>query len=59
MPSKSPGNRCASVSPCRHVIVDFDVVVLPHTGHYPMLGCPKEFNRRLEEVVRGLVIAKS
>jgi pimeloyl-ACP methyl ester carboxylesterase len=30
------------------------VVVLPHIGHYPMVECPEEFNRRLAEVVAGL-----
>jgi len=38
----------------RRVKADFEVVVLPHIGHYPMLECPEEFNRRLAEVVAGL-----
>jgi pimeloyl-ACP methyl ester carboxylesterase len=33
------------------LIGDFDAVVLPHTGHFPMLECPEEFNRRLGEIV--------
>ncbi len=38
----------------RRVKADFEVIVLPHIGHYPMLECPEEFNRRLAEVVSGL-----
>ncbi|MFZ2052577.1 MAG: alpha/beta hydrolase [Candidatus Aminicenantales bacterium] len=38
----------------RRIKADFEVVVLPHIGHYPMLECPEEFNRRLAEVVAGL-----
>jgi len=41
----------------RRVLADFDAVVLPHTGHYPMLECPDEFNRQLREVLRSLAIA--
>ena len=40
----------------RRVLADFDAVVLPHTGHYPMLECPEEFNRQLGEVLQGLAI---
>lgn len=32
---------------------DFDAVVLPHTGHYPMLECPDEFNRRLSQILES------
>ena len=32
---------------------DFDAVILPHTGHYPMLEKPEEFNRQLETIVKG------
>jgi pimeloyl-ACP methyl ester carboxylesterase len=39
----------------RKIKADFDAVILPHTGHYPMLECPGEFNRRLAEVVSGLL----
>jgi pimeloyl-ACP methyl ester carboxylesterase len=38
----------------RRVIVDFDAVVLAHTGRFPMLECPQEFNRKLEEIVERL-----
>lgn len=31
----------------RNWVEDFDAVILPHTGHFPMLECPEEFNRRL------------
>jgi pimeloyl-ACP methyl ester carboxylesterase len=41
----------------RRVVGDFDAVVLPHTGHFPMLECPVEFNLRLGEIVQGLGIA--
>lgn len=40
----------------RRVLVDFDAVVLPHTGHYPMLECPEEFNRRLQRFLDDLAI---
>lgn len=45
------------VEATRRVIADFDAVVLPHTGHYPMLECPEEFNRRLAETLQGLAIS--
>lgn len=34
----------------REIVADFDAVVLAHTGHFPMLECPEEFNQRLDEV---------
>ena len=40
----------------RGIVTDFDAVVLPHTGHFPMLECPEEFNRRLGEILQGLSI---
>ena len=40
----------------RSTLTDFDAVVLPHTGHYPMLECPEEFNRRLGEILQNLSI---
>jgi pimeloyl-ACP methyl ester carboxylesterase len=42
------------VQEVRRIKPDFEVVVLPHIGHYPMVECPEEFNRRLAEVVAGL-----
>jgi sigma-B regulation protein RsbQ len=34
---------------------DFDVIVMKHMGHYPMLERPEEFNRDVSEVVSALV----
>jgi pimeloyl-ACP methyl ester carboxylesterase len=45
------------VESVRRVIGDFDAVVLPHTGHFPMLECPEEFNRSLGEILQALAIA--
>ena len=42
------------IAAVRKVKPDFDAVVLPHTGHYPMLECPDVFNARLAEVIDGL-----
>ncbi len=33
---------------------DFDAIILPHTGHYPMLECPGTFNRHLSQIVENL-----
>ena len=33
----------------QEIVADFDAVVLAHTGHFPMLERPDEFNQRLEE----------
>ena len=41
----------------RSTLKDFDAVVLPHTGHYPILECPEEFNRRLGEIRQSLSIS--
>jgi pimeloyl-ACP methyl ester carboxylesterase len=35
----------------RRIKADFDAVILLHTGHYPMLECPEEFNRKLAELI--------
>ena len=43
----------------RRVVPDFDGVVLPHAGHYPMLECPEEFNRSLGEIIGGLGVTLS
>lgn len=40
----------------RRVLVDFDAVILPHTGHYPMLERPEEFNRTLTETLQRIAI---
>ena len=39
----------------RTIKPDFDAVVMTHTGHYPMLEKPKEFNRLLAGVLVDLV----
>jgi sigma-B regulation protein RsbQ len=33
---------------------DFDAVTIPDVGHYPMLEKPKEFNEKLQGVLKGL-----
>jgi pimeloyl-ACP methyl ester carboxylesterase len=38
----------------RKIKPDFDAVILAHTGHYPMLERPEEFNRSLAEIVARL-----
>jgi pimeloyl-ACP methyl ester carboxylesterase len=38
----------------RTIAPDFDAVVMPGAGHYPMLERPEEFNRILAEMVEGL-----
>ena len=38
----------------RKIKSDFDAVVMPHMGHYPMLERPDEFNKHVEKVVREL-----
>jgi len=43
----------------RRVAPGFDAVVLPHTGHYPMLECPEEFNRVLGEALDRLGVTLS
>ncbi len=42
------------VQAARKVKADFDVVVMKHMGHYPMLERPDEFNRHIADVVAGL-----
>ena len=49
----------ANVEAIRRVWPDYDVEVLPHTGHYPMLECPEEFNRRLARMLDRLGIAQT
>jgi pimeloyl-ACP methyl ester carboxylesterase len=38
----------------RKVKTDFDAVILKHTGHYPMLERPAEFNALVKEIVASL-----
>ena len=40
----------------RSIHADFDAVVLPNTGHYPMLENPGLFNQQLETVLKKLLI---
>jgi len=42
------------IAAIRKWIADFDAVVLPHTGHFPMLERPEEFNRRLAEFAAAM-----
>ena len=35
----------------REIVSDFEVTVLPHTGHFPMLESPDAFNRALSAMV--------
>ena len=39
----------------RKVKADFDVVIMRHTGHYPMLERPEEFDRHVADVVYALL----
>jgi pimeloyl-ACP methyl ester carboxylesterase len=43
-----------AIQAVRKVKPDFDAVILPHTGHYPMLERPDEFNRSLMEIIAKL-----
>jgi pimeloyl-ACP methyl ester carboxylesterase len=43
-----------SVERNRTLAPDFDAVIMPDTGHYPMLEQPETFNRLLEGLVAGL-----
>jgi pimeloyl-ACP methyl ester carboxylesterase len=38
----------------QQILADFDAVVLPHTGHFPMLERPDEFNRNLAETLAAI-----
>jgi pimeloyl-ACP methyl ester carboxylesterase len=38
----------------RRLAPGFDVIVMPHMGHYPMLERPAEFDRHVAAVVRAL-----
>jgi len=43
-----------NVEAARRVKADFDVIVMKHMGHYPMLERPEEFNRHVAAVVEAL-----
>ena len=34
---------------------DFDAIIMPHTGHFPMLEHPKEFNSHLRKTLSNLL----
>jgi pimeloyl-ACP methyl ester carboxylesterase len=40
----------------RGIHADFDAVILPNTGHYPMLENPELFNQHLEKILKELDI---
>ena len=42
------------VEAVRSVKADFEAVILPHMGHYPMLERPEEFNRHLALIIAEL-----
>jgi len=42
------------VKAVRQVKADFDVIIMPHMGHYPMLERPEEFNRHLATIISEL-----
>jgi len=41
----------------RRFAPDYDAVVLPHAGHYPMLECPEAFDRALGKFLDELGVA--
>jgi pimeloyl-ACP methyl ester carboxylesterase len=42
----------------REIHPDFNAVILPHTGHYPMLEKPELFNRHLEKILLEITTGK-
>jgi pimeloyl-ACP methyl ester carboxylesterase len=40
----------------RAIHADFDAVIMPNTGHYPMLESPELFNKHLEKILGELEI---
>lgn len=42
------------VAACRAIKADFDVIIMPHMGHYPMIERPAEFNAHVDSVVAAL-----
>lgn len=47
------------VEAVREVKRDFDVVVMPHAGHFPMLERPTEFDAHLSELVGALAASRA
>jgi pimeloyl-ACP methyl ester carboxylesterase/predicted NAD-dependent protein-ADP-ribosyltransferase YbiA (DUF1768 family) len=48
-----------NVQAARAVKADFDVVVMTHMGHYPMLKRPDEFNRLAADTITALLASTS
>lgn len=42
------------VEAVRRVKPDFDAIIMPHMGHYPMLERPEELNRHLDSIIAEL-----
>jgi pimeloyl-ACP methyl ester carboxylesterase len=42
------------VAGVRKIKFDFDVIIMNHMGHYPMLERPEEFNRHIATVIAAL-----
>ncbi|UCH92527.1 MAG: alpha/beta hydrolase [Candidatus Aminicenantes bacterium] len=42
----------------REIHPDYDAVVIPHTGHYPMLEKPELFNQHLEKILLEITTEK-
>jgi len=40
----------------RAIHADFDAIIMPNTGHYPMLESPELFNQHLEAILKDLGI---
>jgi pimeloyl-ACP methyl ester carboxylesterase len=43
------------IAGCRKIKSDFDVIVMKHMGHYPMLERPEEFNAHVATVIESLI----
>ena len=41
----------------RKVKPDFEVIIMEHTGHYPMLERPEAFNRHVSSIAEQLIAA--
>jgi len=42
------------VAAVRRVKADFEAVIMPHMGHYPMLERPEEFDKHLALIIAEL-----
>lgn len=43
------------VAAARKMKADFDLIVMPHVGHYPMLEQPAAFNRHVQRIAEDLL----